>query len=63
MLLLLTHDLPIEFLTTTREDLLDVLSSFGRCLEALVDVVLFGEFDGAVEIDLAGGLKLAFVSD
>ena len=57
------HNLLVEFLTATREDLFDVLTSLGRSLEALVNIVLPCELDGAIEVDLSGRLKLAFVAD
>ena len=60
---LLTHNLLIELFTTARENLFDVLPCFGRRLKALVDTVLSGELNSAVEIDFSGRLQLTFVTD
>ena len=42
----------VEFFAATGEDFLDVLARFGRGFEALVNVVLSGEFNGAIKVYL-----------
>ena len=63
LLSLLEDDLLVEFFAAAGENFLHILASLGGSLEALVNVVLSGEFDGAVEVDLPGALQFAFVAD